>query len=548
MNTLSSAEEKRLLGAVESVIRMADAGQKPNDALEKVASEGKFTPPFIHRIAEAFNVVRTSRNLKEASAEKRTASYELANPDEVVRRIYPAEEKEAALSLQLPVLHKPELPALQKVASSLSKAAWFTGASHQTVMRTIDKYREAHQLLDRKLALKEASMKETMDGQLEKLAYEVRRLPKTGLQKMAQLIVNGFPATGQVFLQLLEDRSGVKLPKVEKTAEAAVFPSRDPYFLIADVHGTASKFLKAHRDRAAFSKYAEGLVGDLAQVVSNVATDGLGGLKADGSKAEANRERILGEELDPQFYNNLKEVGTRKTFMDLALYDPDLKEYDMPTLLGAFNSAVSSVPESSDNPGVLKTLMLQRINTGGIQDTYQAAQEAALGKSIRERQVSARAETKTQPRMPEAPSIKRKEPGEPSPLGGLLKGLSKATTELVKPAGDGDEDREKKLADLVKEYGGNLQEDEAGKAKAKFAEDFAKNTMKGLDSPEYDAFVSKNEDVGKVLSGKAKADIFQSVARVNQGMGTDEDKAIAEAVALVKQRIGRKSRGPKNTP
>ena len=534
MNTLSSAEEKRLLNAVETVISLTDKGTSPDDAMYKVAEEGKFTPPFVHRISEAYNVVRTSRTLKEAAAEKRTADFGLVDPEAVVKRLYPSgEEKTAELQpLVLPKIDCKTAPAMQKVAAAMQKQAWFVGASNETVLRSLAKCRDAHNLMNKRMATKEAALKEQLDKQLDGLLYEVRKLPKAGIQKMAQLVVNGFPSSGKAFLQLLKQRSGVDIPMADKTAEAAVFPSRAPYFQIAEVHETAARYLKANQDRAAFSKYAEGLVGDLAKVVGDVTTEGLGGLKPDKGRAADRNERIIGEELDPQFFNSLKEVGTRKSFMDLALYDPDLNQYDAPTLIGAFNSAVSSVPEASENPAVLKTLMLQRINTGGIQDTFQATQEAALGKTLRERENSSRAAAAPRPVISDVPSIKQKKDEKESPLSKLLKGTAKVTSELVKPAGAGDKDREKTLSELEKDYGGELKTDaataEKAKEDAKTAASYAKEMLKGFSPTTLAQMQGKGEY--PITEGKTALDVDRAAAKMSAGTATPEEKELVTTV------------------
>jgi hypothetical protein len=87
-------------------------------------------------------------------------------------------------------------------------------------------------------------------------------------------------------------------------------------------------------------------------------------------------------ELDPEFFNSLKEVDVRKNFADLVLYDPELSRYDMPTLIKAFNTASSIAPESINKPPVLKTLMLQHITSGGLLDPAMIHKNLQINKEL----------------------------------------------------------------------------------------------------------------------------------------------------------------------
>jgi len=391
MAKLSAKDEKRLLGSIEKAITLANDGMSPNEAIEKVAREESYTPPFITRMCTAFNKSKSVATFtKEADASKKKCDFALADPKVVISTIY-GEDKEASAK---PVMvfsgNIRELPVMQKAASKVvDMLDEYHSLSPSAMISRIDKCRSAHQLLQKQMHAKEAKARHEFEDCLNKIASHVKSMPKEAIERMSQLVVNGYPDFGHKMLTTISKKTSREIPLLEKCAEAAVFPPREPYFAIANANVLAEAFLKAHNDNIIFNKYAEGVVGGVLDELGNVIA-GSAGL-AGGNDKEIAKIKSPEDDLDPQFFNALKEVDTRKNFADLVLYDKDLAQYDMPTLVTAFNAATSTVPESVNNPPTLKTLMLQHINTGGVADPFQ------LEKSLKINQMLAKqtAEAKT---------------------------------------------------------------------------------------------------------------------------------------------------------
>jgi len=393
MGRLSSKEEQRLVDAVARSIEQVNSGSSPNDAIEKVAREEKYNPNFIRQMVAAFNKSASiAKFTKEASPEKRKDTFELADAQIICRRIFPPIEKTAEEV-------KCETPSFEIKASTMEKAATaledysaYKGLSYANMISRIDKCRSAHNLLSTSLKNKEAAAMVDFEETVDKLVKHSLTLAPVEFQKFARLTVNGFPMTGEKMLKLISIKSGRALPSdLQKTASAAVFPAKEPYFSLASAHLCAESLVRAHRERDSFSKYAEGFVSNALDSLGSTISDAAGLFSSKDDKKEVAKAKTPELDLDPQFFNALKEVDSRKAFADLALYDPDLKQHDIPTLIGAFNSAVQSVPEAATNPPALKTLMLQRINTGNLQDTFQIGQEQALGKNLQSSATSAKA-------------------------------------------------------------------------------------------------------------------------------------------------------------
>jgi uncharacterized coiled-coil protein SlyX len=86
--------------------------------------------------------------------------------------------------------------------------------------------------------------------------------------------------------------------------------------------------------------------------------------------------------VEPSVFNRLRELEARRALMQLVLYDPDLNRYEMPELIKAYNQSVGSAPDAYKHPQVLKNLILQNIETGGVKDPFQLEQESTLAKNL----------------------------------------------------------------------------------------------------------------------------------------------------------------------
>jgi len=95
VSLITPAQERTLSDALVSAIKRANAGDAPNEALAKSASEYGLTPQFACRMTEAYNASKTVKYLQSTEGEKRAQDFELADRDEVLRFMYNAEPKDA---------------------------------------------------------------------------------------------------------------------------------------------------------------------------------------------------------------------------------------------------------------------------------------------------------------------------------------------------------------------------------------------------------------------------------------------------------------------
>lgn len=95
--TLTSSEEQAMLGAVKRATSLADSGDSPNDAIEKIAREHGFGPGKIRLIATAYNTGSQLNQFRErGSILDKLASFELADADLIIDAIYGEKTKKAS--------------------------------------------------------------------------------------------------------------------------------------------------------------------------------------------------------------------------------------------------------------------------------------------------------------------------------------------------------------------------------------------------------------------------------------------------------------------
>ena len=390
MNNLSTEDENKLVASIEKAIGFSNAGESPNDAIRKVAEERQYGPEIIQRMAEAFNKSKSAYFLKKATTEERPKAFELADAAAIIRSIYEEPVEKVASDFKLPGNDFSKLGlnadlTLEKVAAVLGESAPAGEKLYRhTMVRKLDKYAHFCKKVSETLRDRRQQFRYNFMNAVQKAASELLPLSRPGLTKVAQLIINGYPTTGPKLVKLLSAYSHRELPELEKTANAAVFPSEEPYISIAEVYHTANKLASAEAAFRVFDKEAAAGQNIFSSFLGSTASE-LGGLgKAEGEGAPVDKLDRLLEVVDPEVLNRMREVEARHNFMQLMLYDPQLQKYDFNDMLKAYNESVSSVADSYRHPNVLKNLMLQNLESGGVKDPFQLSQEVQIGKTLAE--------------------------------------------------------------------------------------------------------------------------------------------------------------------
>ena len=390
MNNLSVEDENKLIASIEKAIGLSNEGTSPNDAIRKVAEERQYGPEIIQRMAEAFNKSKSSYILKKATAAERSKPFDLADAAEIIRGIYEEPVEKTASDFRLPSKDFSKLGldadlTLEKVAQVLGPSSPAGEKMYRhTLVRKLDKYAHFCTKVSQTLRDRRQQLHYTFMNTVQKAARELLPLSRPHLQKVAQLIVNGYPTTGPKLVKLLSAYSHRELPTLEKTANAAVFPSEEPYISIAEVYQAANKLAIAEAAFRGFDKEAAAGKGVFSSFLGSTVSELSGmGKKEEGGTPVDKLDQLL-EVVDPEVLNRMKEIEARHNFMQLMLYDPQLQKYDFNDLLKSYNDSVSSVADSYRHPNVLKNLMLQNLESGGVKDPFQLSQEVQIGKTLAE--------------------------------------------------------------------------------------------------------------------------------------------------------------------
>jgi hypothetical protein len=394
MSTIDRAEEKGLIGAIDRAISFSNKGLSPTEAITKVAREEQMTIPLIHRAVEAFNKSKAMFRLKEASADTRHHPFSLADADDVINSIYGSEQKTASAEDS----GEPFNPSFsfgidQMLTNNFQKVASKDDTEKPLSSDDVTRARYKAQML-----LKQASVVEAVQSKLhnevitQKHAFEkavdraceiILPMSTREFRKVAQVVVNGYPDTGNKLVNVLKTKTRKDIAPLQKTANAAVFPAREPYLTIGKVYEYAEKLASAENEARLFEKEALNFLTSLsANALANFARPGEQGLGESLQGVGKKKTIDYDEVLDPVFYNRLHELDARRSLMNLVLHDPDLKDYKYSDIVKAFNSSVGSVPEIIDSPTGLKTMVMRNLESSGMKDVVELAQEQQLSQSM----------------------------------------------------------------------------------------------------------------------------------------------------------------------
>jgi hypothetical protein len=380
MNTLSPDGEKALVTAIEQSIRLTHEGLSPNDAITKVAQDNQFGPELIRRMAETFNKTLSVHKFKTAGVDDdRAQVFDLADAGVIIHNIYEPSEKIAS-AFSLPVGDFSEDVLSAPVMEKTARAADPGTVKRLTAQARIDQGHIRKGIQDQ-LRLESRRHKLAFDNGLDDLCEHCAPLSPRAFQKTAQFIVNGYPATGPKLLSIVVSRTTQEIGDMEKTANAVVFPRLEPYLTVSRIYDAAEKMAAAELAQQDFDKEGAGFA-------SRLATSSLGNMIAemDDDPGEKKKQLDFPEStLAPEYFNRMKSHDAKRTFTLLSLYDDELKQYDFPELMKAYNSSVHITPDAYKNPEILRNLMIKNLHSVGVKDPFELKTELEISNILEDR-------------------------------------------------------------------------------------------------------------------------------------------------------------------
>jgi hypothetical protein len=389
MKPLSRQEESRLIGSVEEAIGYTNNGMSPNEAIEKVARDRQYTPEYINRMVQAFNKSKSVFMLKKASADTRANAFDIADASVIIKNIYePEMSKVANASPELPGsmlevdFHSGNLA--DKLASLRDERAAARDIHPNSAYKRLHDHMHTCKGIQEQLYFKIQEHKYAMEKAFQKAAEYMAPMSSRELKKVAQHVINAYPSSGNRAMRCVGSIMHRPIPEMDKTANSAIFPNKEPYISITEAFNQAERMAEAEVHHADFEKKAESF---LSSMSANAAANLLTGIGMDPKNlsdivSAKKKPRPLEEELDPSHFNELKGIEARRQFTNLALEDPELKNYDYKDLVRAYNTSVQTVPDAYNNPVVLKNMMINNLQTSGIKDKFELQQEVKLQKDL----------------------------------------------------------------------------------------------------------------------------------------------------------------------
>jgi hypothetical protein len=399
---LDKTREQAVVNAIEKIID--DKRHKPDESLNKIAADvlGKtdnMTPQLARRACEAFNKSKSVYTLQKRATEDRAEDFELLDADEVHNIMY-GYHKKAASSLVMPArTSKDNIPELRK---KLEKVAFETTEAPEPISIGVIE-REIHRTsirLERsvgRLNERVGMHKQASEDAIHRACQVMRRLHSKNLQKVARLAVNRYGDDGVRLVKLLGAYLGKELP-IEKTANAAILPLREPYTSIAIAIDEARAF---HKTNTMLSKTAD--VGDkLVSAGKGAAGGAYGGGKStlkgvkslldpvvDFAKSPVYAELSKDvdaeddEAFDASLRNQLQQLRATQAFVDIAS-DDFVKDYEIDDTMQAYNNVVGSMPDLLNEKYTpwLKALVREQLVQGNVYDANTIKQLQDIGKEI----------------------------------------------------------------------------------------------------------------------------------------------------------------------
>jgi len=373
MEKMSKNNEKKLLRALDKAANLSRSGLEPNHVLTKVAGEFQLTSSEICRVVETFNKAKSVAFLKSASSDIRANDFPLADSKEVVKNIFGEQEKTADVK-DIPLKNFAAMcsyeKGCEKVASEKTETVRERSCDRDkgSIWKEAMVYAETQKSLKQDLLDDYASTRQTLEKSMLKIAKHCEFARDKELKKVARLIINSYGKQGENFIDDINQRMlKPSLPKVEKTAFAAMFPVGAPYIDIAEAFTSGEKLVKIAKNIDYFDKQAGG---DIISALGGKAIDEV--LKAPKKTSPAYIDPRSG--LSPEFDNYLKSLQAKKMLYNLYRFDPIIKSYPLEDVTDMYNEISELTPSLSNNKAWMRAATRRMLTQGKAADPFELQQ------------------------------------------------------------------------------------------------------------------------------------------------------------------------------
>ena len=409
---LDKTQEAEVVDAIGDAIKCANDGMDPSDAIAKVASDRGMSSNMSRRMAEAYNVSKTLKFLKEAEGETRTQSFPLADSEKVLSIMFPSEvptpvqEKQGQWEPKGTNYYEERFydPANAPVRSEPREEVhtWDSRDSDSMYKRAYGVVQRLQQKAE-DARVHETDTRSKAVETVTKLAEYFKSTSHEPFDRFESAALQSYGEPVRPLMEIVWGVSGIG-KRSEKRASGPskiIFGDITPYKLLQDAMDKRSEYHAAEESRkSAQLKYEE--------VNSEVAGFASGGKSASGffttvagntlanniSKMRNKSEsRVPGDITDavmalkdPEFIAERKTIRTQKMLHDLMRSDDVLKQADPVSIVNAFNEISAIAPMVVDNPGIMRSLLRQSVESGGQLDPLSIKTMQDIDEPIRRRE------------------------------------------------------------------------------------------------------------------------------------------------------------------
>ena len=408
MRQLSKEAETRLLTAIEQAAANVNAGEKPNEAIVKIAKAQDMPAGQVRLMVHAYNTGRTTacREAGNSPAEK-AADFQLADVDAILDELFPAVAKTAAeIARNEVVSTEYAVPPtgflgrrkqMQKTAFAPIETTWTPPPrdEHAAAMRAASQ-KQAAVRADEELR-RQATAAHTKAAAAMDALHEYFRRP--GNMSFQDAVRETQLRYGDAAVSALKKVAAV-YPHLEKQAatNARHFGVCVPCDMAQNVTTAVETWVDAQsklpQPKVAEVKLAPEIV--TGSILSRASEVPLELKKADASSSPfslnpASMTRNLGEKLyegggsyikepdammgatlkeitDPDHERKLRNIRAQSVVTDLMTNDPVISGHDPREVANAFNELAEIAPNFMDSTATVQALLRKRLEAGQLAD------------------------------------------------------------------------------------------------------------------------------------------------------------------------------------
>jgi len=396
IEAMTSKQESELVDSVMEAIGFANEGAHPNDAIAKVAANHGYNQNFVRRMVEAFNVSKSLKHQKEASGEAKADSFAIADPDVIIKQIWPE-------SVETPVEKKSA--EWEPAGTNMEEKRFFSLDSQPTLDNNPEEHswdkqsfdillkRAYNELYRRERIVEEmrhkmASARMSLLDKVNKFAAYFRSTVHEPFERVERAALQHWGEPVRPLMNAAWEMSkGASFG--EKRAEAATpvkYEDKEPYALLSNVMDQRDAYLTALRD---FSKESSSTkeYRDALEMRRRIFTKlGAGGPLAPffggtlGSLVKALPKSTVAEEfpsaaaatLPPDYEAERKLIQAQMMLNDFLTTDEVLSKAEPGRVVNTYNEIAAIAPRMAESPAMMRGVLRKAVESD-ILDPYELA-------------------------------------------------------------------------------------------------------------------------------------------------------------------------------